>query len=323
MPKHKPIPTDIGEYISYDPETGVLTWIKPVSKYSHITIGNEWGALRPDGYRVGSFRCVSYLVHRVIWFLQTGEDPGELMPDHLNGERSDNRWANLYLKDQSGQNRNRGALGFNWDKAKSRFGVWVSEGNGSKFLGYEDCPLLARMKYIDATREFFPEVSLLPRCDIPGNPVVLATGKPLPTQEMKALGYSVDSRLLRPLKVFHKRSLGGEVCPLLARDLYYRHAVQDIPDLPFVPSCAIKGNPTIIATGQPKSSYSNQVLGYYVRPEFKTPLMVKVNGQHLASTACPLLARLMYHDERVKTISHLPFVPDCEIKGNPHFAAAA
>lgn len=35
----------------------------------------------------------NFMLHRLIWKLQTGEDPGAI--DHINGSRADNRWENL------------------------------------------------------------------------------------------------------------------------------------------------------------------------------------------------------------------------------------
>ena len=38
-----------------------------------------------------------YQAGRVAWFLHTGEDPGEMMVDHINRQKDDNRFENLRL----------------------------------------------------------------------------------------------------------------------------------------------------------------------------------------------------------------------------------
>ena len=46
-----------------------------------------------EGYFQGKFQGRYYRAHRIIWRLQTGESPDVI--DHINGDRTDNRWANL------------------------------------------------------------------------------------------------------------------------------------------------------------------------------------------------------------------------------------
>lgn len=46
-----------------------------------------------QGYLSIAIGRAEYLVHRVIWFMQTGYWPDQV--DHLNHDRSDNRWVNL------------------------------------------------------------------------------------------------------------------------------------------------------------------------------------------------------------------------------------
>lgn len=66
--------------------------------------------------------------HRLAWFFMTGEWP-ILDIDHINGDRSDNRWSNLRLANdsQNGANKRRyknnksGFKGVIWDARHKRF----------------------------------------------------------------------------------------------------------------------------------------------------------------------------------------------------------
>ena len=94
------------ENISYDPDTGILTWLNSVS--SRGRKGNEVGTLNLRGYR--SFRrqidgkSYGYLSHRVGVFIHYGNVPEFL--DHINQDRSDNRLTNLRAATRSENNRN-------------------------------------------------------------------------------------------------------------------------------------------------------------------------------------------------------------------------
>lgn len=80
------------EALNYNSETGVLTWkIKPCR---NIIIGTRAGTLKRDGYRYIRFDNIEYLEHRLIWFGMTGKWPKNQI-DHINLNKSDNRWINL------------------------------------------------------------------------------------------------------------------------------------------------------------------------------------------------------------------------------------
>lgn len=81
----------IEDQLSYDPETGVLTWLTSRGKRK---VGSRAGALMNKGYRRIMVNGKRYLEHRLAYYLMTGEWP-ELEIDHKNRIRSDNRWTNL------------------------------------------------------------------------------------------------------------------------------------------------------------------------------------------------------------------------------------
>jgi hypothetical protein len=92
-----PPPEVLAEVLSYCPHTGALTWRQT---------GRPAGWLEPDGYRRLEFQGATYRAHRVAWCLLHGADPGPLLVDHLNRNRSDNRASNLRLVDARGNRAN-------------------------------------------------------------------------------------------------------------------------------------------------------------------------------------------------------------------------
>jgi hypothetical protein len=88
------------EFLSYDPETGVLTW-KPSLGYTWRE--RAWNT-RYAGTVTGCKSSERYLevrlfgrlwkAHRVAWAIHYGEWPNEEL-DHINGDRADNRIKNL------------------------------------------------------------------------------------------------------------------------------------------------------------------------------------------------------------------------------------
>lgn len=92
---HKRVPVDAGtlrRVFAYDPGTGVFTWKAPKSTRNRV--GSVAGALRPDGYVHLCYDYRIFLAHRAAWVYVHGDDTPMLL-DHINGNRSDNRIANL------------------------------------------------------------------------------------------------------------------------------------------------------------------------------------------------------------------------------------
>lgn len=84
--------------LHYAPETGVWTWLPCAERlkcWNTRYAGTQAGAFRTiDGYFHIKLCKVQYMSHRLAWFYMTGEWPAKEV-DHINGQRSDNRWANL------------------------------------------------------------------------------------------------------------------------------------------------------------------------------------------------------------------------------------
>lgn len=99
--------------LKYDPETGAFRWrVRPLTMFTDGTTtklprsaehacaqwNSRWAGkpaapVKSDGYCYVHFNYRNELAHRVAWKIMTGEDPIEI--DHIDGNRSNNKWTNL------------------------------------------------------------------------------------------------------------------------------------------------------------------------------------------------------------------------------------
>ena len=88
----------VAELLNYNPETGKFTWIKSKGKRK---AGTEAGYIRDGGYILIGINKVSYPANRLAYLLMTKKQPPlDLVIDHKNEIKSDNRWCNLQLVTQ-------------------------------------------------------------------------------------------------------------------------------------------------------------------------------------------------------------------------------
>lgn len=94
------------ELLQYDPLTGVFTW--RVYRGPNAKVGETAGCVDKDGYRKIKINFRSYWEHRLAFLYMSGTHPNATV-DHINGNRSDNRFENLREATHSQNNANKGA----------------------------------------------------------------------------------------------------------------------------------------------------------------------------------------------------------------------
>ena len=147
------------ELLHYNPDTGLFTWL--VSTTRRIRVGAVAGTLVTSGYvSIGVDRDL-HRAHRLAWLYVYGEWPKHDI-DHINGNRSDNRIANLRdvtrtvnlqnIRSAHKDKQSATPLGVYADKKKWAAAIRV---NGERCrLGTFDTPEEAHAAYLDAKRKY-------------------------------------------------------------------------------------------------------------------------------------------------------------------------
>lgn len=139
----------IADYFEYNPETGVIIWIKSTSR--KIKIGQIAGTVNNTGYLRISYQGKLYQAHRLAWYLHYGAWPTNNI-DHINGVKTDNRINNLRDATQSTNTLNKKGhrentykyYSFNKEKQK-----WVVQASINGKLTY-----FGRFKTKELARQF-------------------------------------------------------------------------------------------------------------------------------------------------------------------------
>jgi hypothetical protein len=147
---------------NYDPESGLLT-----HRTSHFKskIGKVAGGRDNNGYVHVKIKDDSYPAHRIAWLLTYGELPSRFL-DHINGDRADNRIANLRLATQSENNQNQrkarsdnkstGILGVHYFPEGDKYRPRIMVDGKSVYLGLFETEKEARAAYLTAKRLLHP-----------------------------------------------------------------------------------------------------------------------------------------------------------------------
>ena len=142
------IPVDLAhESFSYDEEVGALIWrFRPLSHFHDESYQKRWNA-RFAGKRAGCLKSSGdgrnyhriyfagrfFHAHRIIWAMHHGDIPAGKHIDHVDGDGTNNRLANLRVVSPTGNNAN---MKLRRDNKSGRVGVrfyeqskkWRAEG---------------------------------------------------------------------------------------------------------------------------------------------------------------------------------------------------
>lgn len=139
--------------VTYDPETGIITW----NRREELTRGDKYFNTRFSGHECGSIETTGYRrinltykskvhklsAHQLAFLITNGRIPdGEV--DHINRDRVDNRACNLRdvpiginHKNKSMRTDNAsGITGVSWDKARGKWRACVYVGGRRQYSGY-------------------------------------------------------------------------------------------------------------------------------------------------------------------------------------------
>lgn len=141
------------ESVSYDPESGSFEWKKrPLHHFADARSQKSWNTKcagkrlfqsKDDlGYCRTTIASKRIRAHTVAFVIMTGTHPkGEV--DHINGDRSDNRWGNLRDVSRGENSRNHamrsdnksGITGVIWHAASKKWMARISANRKTVYLG--------------------------------------------------------------------------------------------------------------------------------------------------------------------------------------------
>ena len=106
------------------------TFTNKITRNPRAMIGSLVGSKNSKGYLQVQIDKKMYPIHRLMWLMETGNDPYPCQIDHKDHCRDNNAFENLRLVTQSDNNRNRsiasnntsGVTGVYWD-----YGNWVAQ----------------------------------------------------------------------------------------------------------------------------------------------------------------------------------------------------
>lgn len=158
------LPLDvIKQLVSYDPATGRfyrLGWRYHGRRFFAFDESREVAGTNGHGYVQLRLEGETVLGHRLAWFMVHGEWPDTI--DHINGNKADNRIANLRNCTQADNCQNirapkshnsTGFLGVSFDKGRGKFVAAFGIGGKRKVIGRFDSAEEAHQRYLEAKRE--------------------------------------------------------------------------------------------------------------------------------------------------------------------------
>ena len=148
--------------LRYDADTGAFEWKQMRSGIKNFPLAGS--VHKKYGYLVIGIDQKRYQAHRLAWLYMHGVMPPDLI-DHIDGDRLNNRIANLRLATMSENLQNRkgpaannklGFIGASFDKRDGRWTAWIKANGKSVYLGRYATGEEASQAYLNAKRELHP-----------------------------------------------------------------------------------------------------------------------------------------------------------------------
>lgn len=151
-----------------------LRWKNPPIKAKRLKSGDIAGTrTRKSYWNIGitTDKKRLYLAHRIVYFLQTGKDPGNLEVDHVHGKQDP---LTLRLATHSENSRNTKKVktknkkvcssyykGVSWSKREKKWKSYIRVGDKMKHLGYFKSEIDAAKVYNEAAIKYHGEFAYL------------------------------------------------------------------------------------------------------------------------------------------------------------------
>ena len=148
------------EYLKYNPDTGLFTRIK-ISVKNQCKLNEIAGSIHAEGHITITFFGKSYQAHKLAYLYINGNLPIKFI-DHINGDRTDNRWCNLReaTPRQNSQNQRKahshnvcGFLGVNFRKETNKYRARIRHNGILINIGQYDTPEEAHQAYLIEKRK--------------------------------------------------------------------------------------------------------------------------------------------------------------------------
>jgi len=144
--------------LTYDPETGIFRWLVDRGRFAKT--GAIAGANNCRGYRVIKVYGKQFYAHRLAWLMSAGNVSADIEVDHIDGDKSNNKLANLRAVTKSVNQQNKrkplsnnksGFLGVSRSGVGWKAAILV---NGKRLnLGTFEKPETAHLAYVQAKRQ--------------------------------------------------------------------------------------------------------------------------------------------------------------------------
>ena len=142
--RHRPLPPleELKEFLDYNPDTGIFTWIKKPSR--RVKVGQVAGRFNGNGYLRIKFKGIDYFAHRLAYYMYHGVDPLGKCIDHIDGDKANNKIDNLrlasYVQNQMNRvnllsNNTSGITGVYWHKKLKKWMATIQVNKVYKYLG--------------------------------------------------------------------------------------------------------------------------------------------------------------------------------------------